>query len=71
MVTYLALLLAATQSLGSQVLENSQSHWRLTIATGNKQLQINKQYIKQYLNSNQIVPKDATPCYERVSARIN
>jgi hypothetical protein len=38
MVAYLALLLATTQSLGSQVLENSQSHWRLTIATGNKQL---------------------------------
>jgi hypothetical protein len=35
-VTYLALLLATTQSLGSQVLEYSQSRWRLTIATGNK-----------------------------------
>jgi hypothetical protein len=30
------LSLATAQSLGSQVLEDSQSHWRLTIATGNK-----------------------------------
>jgi hypothetical protein len=37
-VTSLALQLAAAQSLGSQVLEDSQSRWRLTIATGNKQL---------------------------------
>jgi hypothetical protein len=28
----------AAQSLDSQVLEDSQSRWRLTIATGNKQL---------------------------------
>jgi hypothetical protein len=41
-ITYLALLLAAAQSLVSQVLEDSQSRWRLTIATGNKQLQTNK-----------------------------
>jgi hypothetical protein len=42
-VTYLVLPLAAAQSLGSQVLEDSQSHWRLTIAIENKQLQqINK-----------------------------
>jgi hypothetical protein len=41
-VTCLALLLVAAQSLGSQVLEDSQSCWRLTIVTGNKQLQINK-----------------------------
>jgi hypothetical protein len=34
--------LAAAQSLGSQFLEDSQSGWRLTIATGNKQLQTNK-----------------------------
>jgi hypothetical protein len=34
--------LAAAQSLGSQVLEDSQSRWRLTIAIGNKQLQANK-----------------------------
>jgi hypothetical protein len=62
---------ATAQSLGSQVLEDSQSRWRLTIAIGNKQLQqINKQYSKQYLNSNQTVPKDSTHCYECVSARI-
>jgi hypothetical protein len=30
--------LATAQSLESQVLEDSQSRWRLTIATGNKQL---------------------------------
>jgi hypothetical protein len=35
-VTCLALALAAAQSLGSQVLEDSQSHWSITIATGNK-----------------------------------
>jgi hypothetical protein len=69
--TCLALLMAAAQSLRSQVLEDSQSRWCLTIAIGNKQLQqINKQYTKQYLNSNQIVPKDSTRCYERVSTRI-
>jgi hypothetical protein len=70
-VTCLALPLAAAQSLGSHVLEDSQSPWRQTIAIGNKQLQqINKKYTKQYLNSNQTVPKDSTHCYERVSARI-
>jgi hypothetical protein len=70
-VTCLALPLVATQSLGSQVLEDSQSHWRLTIATGKKQLQTNKYIVyKQYLNSNQTVPKYATPLYQRVSARI-
>jgi hypothetical protein len=54
-VTCLALPLAAAQSLGSQVLEDSQSHCRQMIVIGNKQLkQINKQYIKQYLNSNQL-----------------
>jgi hypothetical protein len=37
-VTCLALLLVAAQSLGSQVLEDSQSRWRLTIAIKNKQL---------------------------------
>jgi hypothetical protein len=41
-VTCLALPLAAAQSLGSQVLEDSQSRWRLTIATENKKLQTNK-----------------------------
>jgi hypothetical protein len=58
-------------SLGSQVLEDSQSHWRLTVAIGNKQLQqINKQYTKHYLKSNQTVPKYSTRCYEHVSIRI-
>jgi hypothetical protein len=39
---------------------------------GNKQYKkINKQYTKQYLMTNQTVPKDATHCYKRVSARIN
>jgi hypothetical protein len=41
-VTYLDLPLAAAQSLGSQVLEDSKSRWRLTIATENKQLQTNQ-----------------------------
>jgi hypothetical protein len=42
-VTCLALLLAVAQSLESQVHEDSQSRWRLTIATGNKQLETNKE----------------------------
>jgi hypothetical protein len=50
-VTCLALLLAAAQSLGSQVLEDSQSRWCLMIAIGNKQLQ---QINKQYTNSTEI-----------------
>jgi hypothetical protein len=38
-----SLLLAAAQSLGSQILEDSQSRWCLTIEIENKQLQqINK-----------------------------
>jgi hypothetical protein len=37
-VTCPALLLVAAQSLESQVLEDSQSCWRLMIVTGNKQL---------------------------------
>jgi hypothetical protein len=41
-VTCLALPLAADKSLGSQLLEDSQSRWRLTIAIENKQLQTNK-----------------------------
>jgi hypothetical protein len=41
-VTCLTLPLAAAQSPGSQVLENSQSRWCQTIATRNKQLQTNK-----------------------------
>jgi hypothetical protein len=35
-VTCLALPLAAAQSLGSRVLEDSQSRWCLTIVTENK-----------------------------------
>jgi hypothetical protein len=35
-VTCLALRLAAAQSLGSQVLEHSQSRWHLMIAIENK-----------------------------------
>jgi hypothetical protein len=46
-VTILALPLAAAQSLGSQVLEDSQSHWRLMIAIGNKQLQTNQYTLHQ------------------------
>jgi hypothetical protein len=70
-VTCLALPLAAAQSLGSQVFEDSQSNWRLTIATGNKQLQKNKYTVQERcLDSNQIVPKDATRRYECMSARI-
>jgi hypothetical protein len=41
-VTYLALPLAAAQSLESRALEGSQSRRRLTIATENTQLQTNK-----------------------------
>jgi hypothetical protein len=41
------------------------------IETENKQLpKINKQYTKQCIKTKQIVPKDATRRYERVSARI-
>jgi hypothetical protein len=69
-VTCLALPLAAAQSLGSRALEDSQSRQCLTIVTGNKQLQINKQYNKQYLESNQIVSKYYTHHYEHVNARI-
>jgi hypothetical protein len=46
-VTCLALPLATAQSLGSQVLNDSQSRWRLTIATENKQLQQNKLIVHQ------------------------
>jgi hypothetical protein len=38
----LALPLATAKSLKSRALEDSQSRRRLTIATGNKQLQTNK-----------------------------
>jgi hypothetical protein len=58
----------AAQSLARQALGDSRSLRLLTVVIGNKQYKkINKQYTKQYLT---IVPKDATRCYERVSARI-
>jgi uncharacterized alpha-E superfamily protein len=69
-VTYLDSLVAA-QSLARQALGDSRSLRLLKVVNGNKQYKkINKQYIKQYLITNQIVPKDATHCYERVSERI-
>jgi hypothetical protein len=49
--TCLALPLTAAQTLGSQVLEDSQNRWHLTIVIGNKQLQTNKETVYQ------IVPK--------------
>jgi hypothetical protein len=70
-VTYLALLLVAAQSLERQAPGDSQSLQRLTVVIRNKQhKQINKQYIKQCLITKQIVPKDVTHRYKRVSARI-
>jgi hypothetical protein len=69
-VTCLDSLLAA-QSLARRALGNSRSLRLLTVVIGNKQhKKINKQYIKQYLITKQTIPKDATCCYERVSARI-
>jgi hypothetical protein len=69
-VTCLDSLLAA-QSLARRALGDSRSLQLLTVVIRNKQhKKINKQYIKQYLITKQIVPKDATRCYERVSARI-
>jgi hypothetical protein len=70
-ITFLALPLAAAQSLERRAPVDSRSLRRLMVAIGNKQhKQINKQYTKQYLMAKQIVPKDATHHYERVSARI-
>jgi hypothetical protein len=61
----------AAQSLARQALGDSRSLRLLTVVIRNKQYKkINKQYTKQYLMTNQTVPKDATHCYERVSARI-
>jgi hypothetical protein len=69
-ITCLDSLLTA-QSLARRALEDSRSLRLLTVVIENKQhKKINKQYIKQYLMTNQIVPKDATRCYERVSVRI-
>jgi hypothetical protein len=60
----------AAQSLALQALGDSQSLRLLTVVIENKQYtKINKQYTKQYLMTNQTVPKDATRCYERVSTR--
>jgi hypothetical protein len=59
------------QSLALQALGDSQSLRLLTVVIENKQYKkINKQYPKQHLMTNQIVPKDATRCFERVSERI-
>jgi hypothetical protein len=70
-VTYLALLLAAAQSLARQASRDFCSLRLLTVAIANKQhKQKNKQYIKQCLITKQTVSKDASRCYERVSARI-
>jgi hypothetical protein len=61
----------AAQSLACQALGDSRSLRLLTVVIKNKQYKkINKQYIKQYLITNQTVPKDATHCYECVSERI-
>jgi hypothetical protein len=61
----------AAQSLVLQALGDSRSLRLLTVVIRNKQhKKINKQYIKQYLMTNQIVPQDATRCYEHVSERI-
>jgi hypothetical protein len=63
--------LLATQSLARRALGDSQSLRLLTVVIENKQhKKINKHYIKQYLITKQIVPKDATRCYEHVSTRI-
>jgi hypothetical protein len=50
-VTCLSLPLTVAQTLGSQVLEDSQNRWHLMIVIGNKQLQTNKETVYQ------IVPK--------------
>jgi hypothetical protein len=61
----------AAQSLARQALGDYRSLRLLTVVIGNKQYKkINKQYTKQYLMTNQTVPKDATRCYERMSERI-
>jgi hypothetical protein len=68
-VTCRALPLAATQSLECRAPRDCRSLWHLKVSIGNKQYkQINKQYTKQCLITKQTLPKDATRCYERVSA---
>jgi hypothetical protein len=70
-VTCLDSLLAVAQSLAHRAPGDSRSLQLLTVVIGNKQhKKINKQYTKQYLITKQIVAKDATRCYECVSARI-
>jgi hypothetical protein len=70
-VTCLALPLATTQSLERRAPGDSRSLQLLTVAIKNKQQkQIKKQYTKQCLITKQIVSKDPTRGYERVSARI-
>jgi hypothetical protein len=57
-VTYLALLLAAAQSLERRAPGNSQSLRYLTVVIRNKQhKQINKQYTKQCLITKETVQK--------------
>jgi hypothetical protein len=69
-ITCLDSLLAA-QSLAHRALGDSQSPRLLTAVIGNKRhKKKNKQCNKQYLMTNQTVTKDATHCFERVSARI-
>jgi hypothetical protein len=70
-VTCLDSLLAVAQSLARHAPGDFRSLRRLTVAIENKQhKKINKQYTKQYIITKQTVLKDATHCYERVSARI-
>jgi hypothetical protein len=70
--TWLALPLVAAQILEHRPPGDSRSLRRLTVAIENKQHeQINKQYTKQCLITKQIVPKDSTHRYKRVSVRIN
>jgi hypothetical protein len=65
-VTRLALPLGAAQSLERRAPRDSRNLQCVTIAIGNKKHKKNK----QCLITKQIVSKDATRCYERVSARI-
>jgi hypothetical protein len=70
-VTCLALPLVAAQSLERRAPGDSRCLRRLTAVIENKQhKKINKQYTKQCLTTKQIVLKDDTRRYERVSARI-
>jgi hypothetical protein len=66
MVTCLAIPLVAPNP-ARRTLGGSRSRRRLTTAIENKQCKLIN---KQYLITKQIVPKDATRCYECVSVRI-